>query len=103
MAAGADPHRRRGPAQLFSTASCPSAWRAAWRENLHPRARAHPALRLGSTAELQSPAAALAAAGTLVAWDGELPDVRPLFTADPCGNRLEILAPAEARRPPSSG
>ncbi len=34
----------------------------------------------------------LAAVGAAVVWDSELPGVRRFFTADPFGNRLELLA-----------
>ena len=37
-------------------------------------------------------AARLAAAGAPVQWDESLPGVRRFYTADPWGNRIELLA-----------
>lgn len=45
-----------------------------------------------SVARLEALGRQLAAAGAAVAWDTELPDVPRFFTADPFGNRLELLA-----------
>ena len=39
-----------------------------------------------------SPAARLSAAGERVQWDDSLPGVRRFYTADPWGNRVELLA-----------
>jgi catechol 2,3-dioxygenase-like lactoylglutathione lyase family enzyme len=61
--------------------------------------KAHPALRATGAAQLRGLAARLAAAGSPVEWDEWLPDVPRFFTADPWGNRLELLAgPASPRR-----
>ena len=57
-----------------------------------PALKAHPAFRL-SDVELDELAARLEAAGERVEWDDSLPDVRRFYTADPWGNRLELLAP----------
>lgn len=57
-----------------------------------PALKAHPALRVPSVARLEALGRQLAAAGAAVAWDTELPDVPRFFTADPFGNRLELLA-----------
>ena len=75
-------------------------WFAAGDRQLHigvekefaPAAKAHPAFRVAA-AELDRLAEALAAAGSPVRWDDSLPDARRFYTADPWGNRLELLAP----------
>jgi len=60
-----------------------------------PAVKAHPALRVGGS-RLQVLADRLADAGAPVDWPptDELPGVRRFFTADPWGNRLELLARA---------
>ena len=68
-----------------------------WFEHLHvgveddfvPARKAHPALRV---ADLDALAERLAAAGARVQWDASLPGVRRFYTADPWGNRIELLA-----------
>lgn len=55
-----------------------------------PALKAHPAL-LVAAGELDALAARLAAAGFAVAWDDGLPQERRFYTADPWGNRLELL------------
>ncbi len=57
-----------------------------------PALKAHPALRVASAAALEALAARLAGAGVAVTWDQELPGIRRFFTADPFGNRLELLS-----------
>ncbi|MGH2913503.1 MAG: VOC family protein [Solirubrobacteraceae bacterium] len=59
-------------------------------------AKAHPALRVPSPAALEELAQRLVAAGAPVVRpsEAEIPGVRRLFTADPWGNRLELLATA---------
>src|SRR5262249_925098 len=42
--------------------------------------------------DLDEPAAAPAAARPRVDWDDELPHVRRLYTDDPFGNRVELIA-----------
>ncbi|HEU5215323.1 MAG TPA: VOC family protein [Gaiellaceae bacterium] len=56
-----------------------------------PARKAHPAFRL-LTEELDELASRLESAGGQVEWDGALPGVRRFYTADPWGNRLELLA-----------
>jgi catechol 2,3-dioxygenase-like lactoylglutathione lyase family enzyme len=68
-----------------------------WFEQLHvgveddfaPARKAHPALRVE---DIDALAERLAAAGRQVDWDDALPGVRRFYTADPWGNRVEILA-----------
>ncbi len=55
--------------------------------------KAHPGLRLPDARALEALASRLEAAGVGVTWDHALPGVRRFFTADPFGNRLELLAP----------
>jgi catechol 2,3-dioxygenase-like lactoylglutathione lyase family enzyme len=55
-----------------------------------PARKAHPAFRVSSE-ELDELAARLDAAGERVEWDDSLPGVRRFYTADPWGNRLELL------------
>jgi catechol 2,3-dioxygenase-like lactoylglutathione lyase family enzyme len=92
------------PAALSARAG---AWFALAGAQLHvgvadpfvPAVQAHPALRAGSVEALERVAARLSGAGVAVAWDGALPGVRRFFTADPWGNRLEVLARDE--QPPA--
>jgi hypothetical protein len=58
-------------------------------EDFRPARKAHPALACGDVDGLAS---RLRAAGAPVRWDDELPGVRRFYTADPFGNRLEIVA-----------
>jgi hypothetical protein len=58
-----------------------------------PARKAHPALRIGGD-EIDLLAERLEQAGHAVAWHDDLPEVTRFFTADPWGNRLEILAAA---------
>ena len=86
------------------------AWFALGAQQLHvgveepfaPATKAHPGLSV-TEAELDALAARLEAAGSPVRWDERLPGVRRFYTADPFGNRVELLAsagPAEdAERP----
>jgi catechol 2,3-dioxygenase-like lactoylglutathione lyase family enzyme len=57
-----------------------------------PALKAHPGLRIATVAQLEMLGRRLAAVGAPVVWDSELPGVRRFFTADPFGNRLELLA-----------
>jgi catechol 2,3-dioxygenase-like lactoylglutathione lyase family enzyme len=74
-------------------------WFRLGRQQLHigveadfsPARKAHPALRVAGPG-LEALADRLAAAGAPVEWDVDLPGVRRLYTADPWGNRLELLA-----------
>ena len=56
-----------------------------------PARKAHPGLRT-QPGELDVIAARLSAAGAPVDWDQRYPGVRRFYTADPFGNRIEILA-----------
>jgi catechol 2,3-dioxygenase-like lactoylglutathione lyase family enzyme len=57
-----------------------------------PASKAHAGLRAADLRSLRALAERLAGAGAPVTWDGTLPDVARFFTADPWGNRLELLA-----------
>ncbi len=61
-------------------------------EDFAPARKAHPGLRIETIARLEMLARRLAAVGAPVVWNSELPGVRRFFTADPFGNRLELLA-----------
>lgn len=61
-------------------------------QDFAPALKAHPGLRVADVASLEALAAGLADAGAPVTWDSELTGVRRFFTADPFGNRLELLA-----------
>ena len=75
------------------------AWFALGDRQLHvgvedpfaPATKAHPGLSVDE-AELDALAARLEAAGAPVTWDDRLPGVRRFYTADPFGNRIELLA-----------
>jgi catechol 2,3-dioxygenase-like lactoylglutathione lyase family enzyme len=56
-----------------------------------PARKAHPGLRVDEP-DLDALAERLAAAGAPVDWDERYPGVRRFYTADPFGNRIEILA-----------
>jgi len=60
-------------------------------ESFTPARKAHPAFRLPA-GELEELAQRLETAGEQVEWDDSLPGVRRFYTADPWGNRLEVLA-----------
>jgi hypothetical protein len=60
-------------------------------EPFTPARKAHPAFRL-TAEELDGLASRLETAGERVEWDDSLPGVRRFYTADPWGNRLELLA-----------
>jgi catechol-2,3-dioxygenase len=59
-----------------------------------PAAKAHPALLVHSSG-LDLIAGRLTDAGSPVKWDDAIPDVRRFYTADPWGNRIELIAGAE--------
>ncbi len=62
-------------------------------EGFRAAEKAHPALRARDEAALRTLAGRLAAAGAPVGWDAPLPGVvARCFTADPWGNRRELLA-----------
>lgn len=75
-------------------------WFALGRQELHvgiepdgfmPATKAHPGLRMSSE-QLDHVANLLEAAGETVRWDDRLGDRRNLYTDDPWGNRVELLA-----------
>jgi catechol 2,3-dioxygenase-like lactoylglutathione lyase family enzyme len=55
-----------------------------------PALKAHPALGVHPK-DLDLIAERLAAAGSTVQWDEAIPDTRRFFTADPWGNRIELV------------
>jgi catechol 2,3-dioxygenase-like lactoylglutathione lyase family enzyme len=58
--------------------------------DFRPARKAHPGLLV---ADLDAVTRRLAAAGHSVHWDDLLPGHRRCYVDDPCGNRLELLAP----------
>jgi catechol 2,3-dioxygenase-like lactoylglutathione lyase family enzyme len=62
-------------------------------EPFFPALKAHPALAV-PVFEIDALAARLADGGAPVRWDESLPGVRRFFTADPWGNRIELVAVA---------
>jgi predicted enzyme related to lactoylglutathione lyase len=60
-------------------------------DDFSPATKAHPAL-LVRRRDLDSVAERLAAAGRIVQWDDAIPGTRRFYTADPWGNRIELLA-----------
>jgi catechol 2,3-dioxygenase-like lactoylglutathione lyase family enzyme len=62
-------------------------------DGFRPAEKAHPALTVLAGA-VDGLAERLAQAGAPVRWDAEIPGVRRFFTADPWGNRLELIADA---------
>jgi catechol 2,3-dioxygenase-like lactoylglutathione lyase family enzyme len=78
------------------------AWFACGTHQLHvgiadpfaPATKAHPAILIAA-ADLDRLAELLAAAGCAVQWDDTITGTRRFFTADPWGNRIELVgAPA---------
>jgi catechol 2,3-dioxygenase-like lactoylglutathione lyase family enzyme len=75
------------------------AWFACGAQQLHigvsapftPARKAHPALRVSAGA-LDTLAERLQAAGHAISWDAAIPGARRFYTADPWGNRLELVA-----------
>lgn len=59
--------------------------------DFRPARKAHPAF---IARDVDAVAARLTASGYNVEWDTNIPGRRRFFTADPLGNRLEIMAPA---------
>jgi catechol 2,3-dioxygenase-like lactoylglutathione lyase family enzyme len=78
------------------------AWFACGDRQLHvgiaepfaPATKAHPALLLRLT-ELDLLAERLADAGCEVLWDDAIPGTRRFYTADPWGNRIELVGARE--------
>jgi catechol 2,3-dioxygenase-like lactoylglutathione lyase family enzyme len=62
-------------------------------EPFAPATKAHPALAVAA-ADLDRLAARLADAGCSVRWDDAIAGTRRFFTADPWGNRLELVGQA---------
>ena len=61
-----------------------------------PAAKAHPALRVASSLELERLAGVLEEAGVEVRWadEAEIPGQRRFHVSDPWGNRVELVAVA---------
>jgi catechol-2,3-dioxygenase len=59
-------------------------------QDFSPATKAHPALRV-PLADLDLIAEGLTAAGSPVQWDEAIPDTRRFYTADPWGNRIELV------------
>jgi catechol 2,3-dioxygenase-like lactoylglutathione lyase family enzyme len=57
-------------------------------EEFRPARKAHPAL---SCTNIDDLAGRLQASGAPLTWDATVPGVRRFFTADPFGNRIEVL------------
>jgi predicted enzyme related to lactoylglutathione lyase len=62
-------------------------------QDFSPATKAHPALRV-SAADLDSVADRLSEAGSAVQWDSTIPGTRRFYTADPWGNRIELIGVA---------
>lgn len=60
-------------------------------EGFTPASKAHPALLVEST-RLESVAERLMQDGAAVTWDDEVAPKRRLYTTDPWGNRIELIA-----------
>jgi catechol 2,3-dioxygenase-like lactoylglutathione lyase family enzyme len=60
-----------------------------------PATKAHPALAVRA-ADLDRLAARLLDAGCPVQWDDAIPRTRRFYTADPWGNRIELVASEES-------
>jgi catechol 2,3-dioxygenase-like lactoylglutathione lyase family enzyme len=63
-------------------------------EPFAPAAKAHPALAVHAL-DLDRLAERLAGAGCPVQWDDGIPGTRRFYTADPWGNRIELVAGGE--------
>lgn len=59
-------------------------------QDFSPATKAHPALRVRLT-DLDLVAERLTTAGSKVQWDDAIPDTRRFYTADPWGNRIELI------------
>lgn len=59
-------------------------------QEFSPATKAHPAIRVRLT-DLDLIAERLTAAGITVQWDYSIPDTRRFYTADPWGNRIELI------------
>lgn len=82
-----------------SLAARGGAWFEAGNQQIHvgveerfaPASKAHPAL-LVEPSRLDDVATRLAQEGAPVTWDNELAPLRRFYTADPWGNRVELIA-----------
>ena len=82
-----------------SLAARGGAWFQAGDQQIHvgieegfvPASKAHPALLVESS-RLDDVATRLAQEGAPVTWDHELAPLRRFYTADPWGNRIELIA-----------
>jgi hypothetical protein len=63
-------------------------------EPFAPATKAHPAL-LVRLADLDRLAERLEAGGCRVQWDDAIPGTRRFYTADPWGNRIELVGTAD--------
>jgi hypothetical protein len=118
---GCEAEARRFYGELLGLAELPKpeplaarggAWFACGAQQLHvgvtedfePARKAHPALLVSSSGELERLAERLAYSGVDVHWDDALPGARRFYVEDPWGNRLELLAAdgVTSARPPSS-
>jgi hypothetical protein len=59
-------------------------------QDFKPATKAHPALRVAPS-DLDQLAETLRGAGLGVRWDEAIPNVRRFYTADPWGNRIELI------------
>jgi catechol 2,3-dioxygenase-like lactoylglutathione lyase family enzyme len=66
-------------------------------ETFAPAAKAHPAIAVRAP-DLDRLGERLAGAGWPVQWDDAIPGIRRFYTADPWGNRLELVASGDERR-----
>jgi catechol 2,3-dioxygenase-like lactoylglutathione lyase family enzyme len=86
-------------AKPTSLAARGGVWFEAGKQQIHvgveggftPASKAHPALLVESS-QLESVAERLMKDGATVTWDDELAPTRRLYTTDPWGNRIELIA-----------
>jgi len=105
--AGTEADARRFYGELLGLAELPKpetlgarggVWFACGEHQLHvgiadpfaPATKAHPAL-LVRASDLDRLAQRLEAGGATVEWDDAIPGTRRFFTADPWGNRIELV------------
>jgi catechol 2,3-dioxygenase-like lactoylglutathione lyase family enzyme len=60
-------------------------------DSFSPATKAHPALSVAA-GDLEPLASRLGEAGCMVQWDSAIPGTRRFYTADPWGNRIELVA-----------
>lgn len=88
----AKPEPLRGPGGVWFALGPEAQLHVGIQQPFAPSLKAHPALRVaGGT--LDGLAARLSSAGSEVLWDEALPGARRFYTADPWGNRLELVEP----------